>query len=91
MKKGIALLLALIMALMTVPALAADYTLEEKFIRQVQESGWQGQITFETAGNGTAAADLAGLKGAAAPAFHSGQPHLPAGRGPGHGGGRGGR
>lgn len=59
MKRLIALLLTLILALSALPALADDYTLVEKFCRQVLDSGYRGTITFSAVGAQTAAMDPA--------------------------------
>ncbi len=56
MKRGIALLLAALLALACLPALAEDYTLAEKFYQQaVKESAYKGTVTLSVSGAGTAA------------------------------------
>lgn len=57
MKRLIALLLAALLALGALPALAADYPIEEKFYRQMVESAFQGTVTFSASGAQTAALD----------------------------------
>lgn len=59
MKRLIALLLSALLACGAVTALAADYPIEEKFYRQMQESAFKGEITFEISGNTTTAMDAA--------------------------------
>ena len=53
MKRLLALLLSALLLLGTVPALAADYPIEERFYRQMIESAYRGTVTFEVTGNGT--------------------------------------
>ena len=57
MKRLIALLLAALLLLAAIPALAADYPIEEKFYRQMQESAYRGTITFSVHGSVTDAVD----------------------------------
>lgn len=59
MKRFTALLLALLLTLCTVPALAADYPIEEKFYRQMVESAFEGTVTFSASGAQTTAMDAA--------------------------------
>lgn len=59
MKRLTALLLAVVLALCTLPALAADYPIEEKFYRQMVESAFLGTVTFSTSGTQTTAMDAA--------------------------------
>lgn len=59
MKRLTALLLAVVLALCTLPALAADYPIEEKFYRQMVESAFQGTVTFSASGAQTTAMDAA--------------------------------
>ncbi len=61
MKRGIALLLALLLlAAAAMPALADDYTLAEKFYQQaVKESAFRGTLTLSASGAGTRAVDTA--------------------------------
>lgn len=55
MKRLIALILALLLALGATSALAADYPIEEKFYRQMLESAYKATLTFSAEGNATAA------------------------------------
>ena len=61
MKRLIALMLALTLALSAGFALAEEEakTIEEKFARQVQVSGYRGTVTFEASGAATKAIDAA--------------------------------
>ena len=56
MKKLVALLCVLTLLCAALPGMAAgDYPLDEKFVRQVLESAYQGTLTAEITGDGTAA------------------------------------
>lgn len=58
MKRMIALLLALLLLLTGVgSALAANYTLEEKFVGQMLNSAYRGTVTFEVSGEGSSVFD----------------------------------
>ena len=60
MKKGLALILALLMLGAALPALGEGYTLEEKFYQQAwKESAYRGTVTFAATGDSTAAMDSA--------------------------------
>lgn len=54
MKKIIALLLAAVLTLGCASALAADYTVEEKFYRQMLQNGTKASVTFAVEGDSTA-------------------------------------
>ena len=55
MKRLIALILAILLALGATSALAADYPIEEKFYRQMLESAYKATLTFSAEGAQTAA------------------------------------
>jgi len=55
MKRWIACLAAAVLLLCAMPALAADYPLEEKLLLQIQKSAYRATVTFECQGAATAA------------------------------------
>ncbi|MBR4538406.1 MAG: hypothetical protein IKO52_06130 [Clostridia bacterium] len=60
MKRGIALLLVVLLLTAAASAIAEDYTLAEKFYQQaVKESAYRGTVTLSVSGTGTAAIDAA--------------------------------
>ncbi|MDD4079946.1 MAG: hypothetical protein PHP02_00855 [Eubacteriales bacterium] len=60
MKKALSLLLSALMLLAALPALAQEYTLDEKLIKQVQDgSGLRAAITFEKTGGALSLLDAA--------------------------------